>query len=113
MVHIEMVNILLTARLFKCHWLSRKVLIQCDNEAVVSVLRTGKTCDPYLRACECNIWYLAVKSDMDLCYMHIEGVNNQVADVLSGWQGTPINGSCCMLMFRNHYGLKFHMIRWT
>ena len=47
-VHLEMVNILIAIRLFKPLWSTRKVLIKCDNEAVVSVLKTGKTRDPYL-----------------------------------------------------------------
>ena len=88
-VYLEMVNILLATRLFKCQWSSRKVLIQCDNEAVVSVLKNGKTRDPYLGACAQNIWYLAAEADMDLRYVHIKGANNVVADVLSRWQGRP------------------------
>ena len=87
--HLEIVNIVFAAKLFKRHCSSHKVLIQCDIEAVVSVLRNGNTCDPYLGACVHNIWYLAAESDMDLHYIHIKGVNNQVADVLSRWQGTP------------------------
>ena len=54
-VHLEMVNILIAIRLFKSLWKGRKVLIKCDNEAVVSVLKTEKTRDPYLAACGCNI----------------------------------------------------------
>ena len=50
-VYLEMVNILLATSLFKLQWSSWKVLIQCDNEAVVSVLKTGKTRDPCLGAC--------------------------------------------------------------
>ena len=44
-VHLEMVNILLAVRLFKRQWVSNKVLIHCDNAAVVSVLMSGKTKD--------------------------------------------------------------------
>ena len=53
-VQLEMVNILLAVRLFQAHWAGKKVLIKCDNEAVVSVLRSGKTRDPYLGACARN-----------------------------------------------------------
>ena len=87
-VHLEMVNILLAIRTFKPHWASKKILIQCDNEAVVTVLRSGKTRDPYLTACARNIWYTAAAADIDLQYVHIRGVNNRIADVLSRWQGT-------------------------
>ena len=54
-VHLEMVNILLAVRLFQVQWSGRRVLIRCDNEAVVSVLRSGRTRDPYLGACARNI----------------------------------------------------------
>ena len=66
----------------------KKVLIHCDNAAVVCVLRSGKTRDPYLGACACNVWYVAATSDIDLQYTHIRGVDNKVADALSKWQGT-------------------------
>ena len=36
-VHLEMINILLAMRLFHTQWFSKKVLIQCDNQAVVTV----------------------------------------------------------------------------
>ena len=44
-VHMEMVNILIAIRLFTF------LLIRCDNEAVVTFLKSGKTRDPYLAAC--------------------------------------------------------------
>ena len=87
-VHLEMVNILLAIRTFKRQWATKRVLIQCDNEAVVTVLRSGRTRDPYLAACARNIWYAAAAADIDLQYVHIRGIENKVADVLSRWQGT-------------------------
>ena len=83
-----MVNILLAIHTFKRQWATKRVLIQCDNEAVVTVLRSGKTRDPYLAACARNIWYAAAAADIDLQYVHIRGVDNKFADVLSRWQGT-------------------------
>ena len=87
-VHLEMVNILIAIRLFKFLWKGRKVLIKCDNEAVVSVLKTGRTRDPYLAACGRNVWYESAMSDIDLQYTHIRGTENKVADLLLRWQGT-------------------------
>ena len=87
-VHLEMVNILLAVRLFKDLWASKKVLIHCDNAAVVTVLRSGKTRDPYLGACVRNVWYVTATYDIDLQYTHIRGIGNKVADALSRWEGT-------------------------
>ena len=50
-VHLEMVDILIAIRLFKFLWASKKVLLKCDSEAVVTVLKSGKTRDPY---CLCS-----------------------------------------------------------
>ena len=87
-VQLEMVNILLVVRLFQPHWAGRKVLVKCDNEAVVTVLRSGKTRDPYLGACARNILYVCALADIDIQYVHVRGLDNRVADLLSRWTGT-------------------------
>ena len=87
-VHLEMVNILIAIRLFTFLWTSKRILIRCDNEAVVTVLKSGKTRDPYLAACARNVWYASARSDIDIQYAHIRASENGVADTLSRWQGT-------------------------
>ena len=87
-VHLEMVNILLAVRLFQAQWAGKKVLIKCDNEAVVTVLRSGRARDPFLGTCARNIWYVSALSDMDIQYVHIRGLDNRVADLLSRWTGS-------------------------
>ena len=87
-VHLEMVNILLAVRLFSSLWLGRKVLIKCDNNAVVTILRTGKSRDPFLSACARNIWYCSSTHDIDIDYVHIRGSDTKVADLFSRWSGS-------------------------
>ena len=87
-VHLEMVNILSALRLFAPRWAQRKVRVRCDNQAVVHVLRSGKTQDPFLGACARNVWFWSAKFDIDLCYDHIRGTENTVADLLSRWSGS-------------------------
>ena len=55
---------------------------------MVTVLKNGKARDPYLAACMLNIWFECALSDIDLQYAHIRGIDNEVADVLSRWQGS-------------------------
>ena len=43
--YTEMINILVALKIWHVQRAGLKVLIQCDNQAVVSVLNTGKTCD--------------------------------------------------------------------
>ena len=90
-VHLEMVNIVLAVKLFSKMWAHKKVLVRCDNQAVVSVLQSGRARDPFLGACARNVWYLAALNDIDLQYAHINGRDNRVADLLSRWQGSLQN----------------------
>ena len=87
-VHLEMVNILMALRLFAKLWSTKKILIQGDNQAVVTVLKSGKTRDAFLAASARNIWYLTALYDIDLQFTHIRGASNQLADILSRWQGS-------------------------
>ena len=92
-VHLEMLNIVLALRLFAQYWTGTRILIKCDNDAVVKVQNAGKARDPYLGACARNVWYMAALSDIDLQYVHVLGKNNVVADLLSRWQYTTENVS--------------------
>ena len=42
-VHLEMLNILVAIRVWGNVWKYHRILIKCDNQAVVSVLNSGKT----------------------------------------------------------------------
>ena len=92
-VHLEMVNIVLALRLFAQYWAGTRILIKCDNDAVVKVLNAGKARDPYLGACTRNVCYMAALSDIDLQYVLVSGKYNVVADLLSRWQYNAENVS--------------------
>ena len=55
---------------------------------MVTVLRSGRARDPFLGACARNIWYASALSDMDIQYVHVRGLDNRVADLLSRWTGS-------------------------
>ena len=78
--HLEIVNILIAISLFTFLWASKKILTRCDNEAVVTVLKSGKTR---------IVWYASAMSDIDIQYAHIRGSENGVVNILPRWQGTP------------------------
>ena len=89
-VHLEMVNILLAVRLFGKCWSKTRVLVKCDNEAVVQVLTSGRTRDAFLAACARNVWHRVAECDIDISYIHVLGKNNEVADLLSRWKNTNL-----------------------
>ena len=88
-VHLEMLNILVTIRAWKNFFQNKRILIKCDNQAVVSVLTTGRTSDLTLSAIARNIMMETATYDIDLQVIHILGVENKIADLLSRWYITP------------------------
>ena len=63
----------------------QKVEIKCDNLAVVEVLNSGKTMDPFLALCARNVWLICAIFNIQLVFSHIPGKNNHIADLLSRW----------------------------
>ena len=47
MTQLEMLNILVALRIFGVHWKKQRSQVKCDNLAVVQVLTSGKTRDPF------------------------------------------------------------------
>ena len=84
-VHLEMLNILVAVRVWKQYWKNKRVLLKCDNQAVVTVLNSGKTQDLTLAAIARNIMMDVAQHDIDLQVIHILGVDNKIADLLSRW----------------------------
>ena len=80
---LEMLNILLALRSWASQWATKTILVCCDNEAVVTILQTGKTKDPNLAAICRNISMQTAKADIRLKTVHIPGKLNVIADSLS------------------------------
>ena len=89
-VHLEMVNILVAVRTWAHQWQGRKVVIHCDNQAVVAVLGSGHTRDMTLAAIARNINMITAFRDIELITVHIEGKLNVVADTLSRLSINPV-----------------------
>ena len=82
-VHLEMLNILVALRVWTHVWHEKRIVIYCDNQAVVAVINSGKTRDPVLAAITRNIAMLTATHDINLRLVHISGKHNIIADALS------------------------------
>ena len=82
-VHLEMINILVAIRTWAILWQGKNIRIHCDNQAVVSVLTSGRTRDALLAAIARNILMETAAHGICLRTVHISGKDNQVADNLS------------------------------
>ena len=87
-VHLEILNIVVAAKIWANHWANKKIQIFCDNMAVVEVLTTGKTRDKTLATCARNLWLIAALHNINFIFSHIPGVENSVADLLSRWDNS-------------------------
>ena len=90
-VHLEMWNVLIALRVWANEWNNCSLVIKCDNEAVVSVVNSGVTRDGALAAMARNIWLTTASHNIKVRLVHIPGVNNECADLLSGWGITKCN----------------------
>ena len=87
-VHLEILNIVVALKIWGEIWQDQVIDIKCDIMAVVEVRRSGRARDPILATCARNIWLLTAIFNIPLMVNHIPGVENEVADLLSRWQGT-------------------------
>ena len=90
-VQLEMLNVYLALRLWAPTWAGKRIRLECDNQAVVAVIKAGKTKDKVLAAYARNIFMLASVFDIEITVVHLSGVANTVADLLSRWDNIPDN----------------------
>ena len=81
--YLEMVNILVALKVWHAQWAGLRVLIKCDNQAVVAILNNGKTRDPILAKYARNIFLWVSACNIDIKVVHVAGKLNPVADLLS------------------------------
>jgi hypothetical protein len=86
---LEMLNIVITVKLWHHHWEHSHVRIHCDNAAAVSVLNTGRGRDPFLLKCAREVWLLSALHDFQVEIIHTPGALISSADALSRYHLHP------------------------
>ena len=59
------------------------IRVHCDNEGAVSVFSTGRGRNKVLLDCARKTWLIQARLDIKITYVHVPGVDNEVADKLS------------------------------
>ena len=83
--YLEMLNIIVALKVWHKQWTGSKVQIKCDNQAVVSVLNSGRSRDGVLAEYARNIFLWTSTCNINLQVVHVPGKLNEVADLLSRW----------------------------
>ena len=82
-VHFEMFNVYVAIR----HWGNElqgcRVCVNSDNMAVVQIVNSYRTNDPFLGMCIRNILWVAARYNLHIGAAHVPGVDNKIADALS------------------------------
>ena len=71
-VHLEILNIVVAAKIWASHWSNQNIHIFCDNMAVIEVLTTGRTRDTILATCSKNLWLIAAVFNIDFMTYNID-----------------------------------------
>ena len=84
-VHLECVTIVAATELWCTKWKGCKISIFCDNEAVCSVINSGKARDKYLLRCMRDLAFLCCTMEFEIRAVHLSSSANRLADLLSWW----------------------------
>ena len=82
----ELFAIVMAVHTWGALWQKQKILIHCDNLAVVAIWESGSTRAKETMALVRLLYYCAARYNINICIVHIAGVNNVIADCLSRFQ---------------------------
>ena len=75
--------LVLAYMIWGCRWMGRRIVVYCDNEAVVEMLGTGYSREPNLMHLLRCIFLVAAFNELSVRPMWIPGLTNKVADAIS------------------------------
>ena len=79
----ELYAVLLAAVTWGPQWGKRRLLVHCDNQAVVHIWRAGTSKHESLMILVRTLFFTAASHNFTILLHHIQGVNNSLADALS------------------------------
>jgi len=89
---LELLTIVVALKLWGHLWSGLRLTVCCDNEAAVTVLNSGRCKKTFLNTCLREIWYLSAVHEFELRAVHIPGLTNTDADLLSRWDSCSASG---------------------
>lgn len=87
---LELLTIVVTLKLWGYLWHGLCLTVHCDVVAVMA-LNSGRCRNSFINSCLRGICYLAASFEFELHAIHLPGVFNNDADVLSRWHARPVN----------------------
>jgi hypothetical protein len=88
---LELPTIVVSLKMWGKHFMGKKIVVYCDNEASVIVLNACFSKDMFMQSCLRDICYLAAVQGFEVRARHIVGFENRAADYLSRWHSNYRN----------------------
>lgn len=88
---LELLTIVVALKLWGARWAGLRITVRCDNEAAVTVVNTGRCRNPFMNSCLREICYFAAIYEFEIRAVHVPGVSNHLADLLSRWDSCSLS----------------------
>jgi len=82
---LELLSIVVALKLWGPRCTGLRLTFRCDNEAAVTVLNTGRCRNSFMDSCLREICYFSARYEFEVRAVHVPGVSNPLADLLSRW----------------------------
>ena len=79
----ELFAVLIAAATWGARWSQKRLLVHCDNHAVVQIWRSGTSAHKLLMQLVRTLFFTAATHNFTVMLQHIAGTNNGIADSLS------------------------------
>ena len=86
---IELLAICIALKAWGRHFARKKIIVNCDNEASVEVLNSGRCRNTFMQKCLREIAFHAARFSCQIRARWIQGISNRYADALSRWHLSP------------------------
>ena len=94
---LEMINILVALKVWHNQWAGQRIVINCDNQAVVAVVTNGRSRDEVLAKYARNIFMWLSTCNIDMKVIHIAGKKQPYSR-----SSLQIFSSLYLIMFKNY-----------
>ena len=82
----ELYAIVMAVHTWDVSWQRQKILLNCDNLAVVDIWAKGTTKSPVVMALVRLLYFCAACYNINVSFQHISGTENKIADAISRFQ---------------------------
>lgn len=84
---LELLTIVVALKLWGHLWRGLRLTVRCDNEVAVTALNSGRCQNAFINSLLREVCFLAATHEFEIRAVHLPGVLNSEADVLSCWNG--------------------------